>query len=508
MAKKRKAQIRKAKRMIRNMLSGFSLGKKKKGALPLPLLCLVAVAFVFTVMFIFPKSNADDASLKKNNKDVVQNLKGEGFYSSSGEAGYDWLYGSDSLPFEDIWEILTENEISGFSEMSRKERAAKEEEIYSSFKWEETPDTITKKDAVELGKMLGFSESAVKSLLFSNNGSNTVKEKSENKKEDNAVDIASDLSNLSEVIPEDVEETASSVLGSVVSGVKDKLGDIVAGSSDESGYLEVHFIDVGQGDAVLCSWIDEDLSDGNDSEYMLVDAGDNSKGTLVRNYLSKQGVEELKYFVCTHPDADHIGGAASVISNIPISSEVVFGPSFEKDTKTYNNMMNEISSKSYSYKEPKYIRTSYELGGASFTFIAPTEKHNDVNSNSLVLMLSYSGKNVLLVGDCEEEEEDEIVSNSKINSKLIDCDVLKVGHHGSKTSSSKEFLELCTPEYAVISCGDGNDYHHPHAAALNNLREVGSKLYRTDEQGSLIATVKDSEIIWNAAPCDNWTPGE
>lgn len=276
-------------------------------------------------------------------------------------------------------------------------------------------------------------------------------------------------------------------------------------SKDNEGYLEIHFIDVGQGDSILLKFVDTNLSNGDDSASMLVDAGDTSKGTTVRNYLKNQKVDGLTYLVCTHPDSDHIGGAASVVSNLSISSEVVWAPNFEKTTKVYENLMNEIFYKSYKYEEPKYGEV-YKLGQASFEFVAPTEKHTDVNSNSLVFKIWYGEDSFLLVGDCEEEEELEIINGTYKNK--IDADVLKVGHHGSKTASSKEFLDLVTPEYAVISCGEGNKYFHPHAGALNNLRAIGAELFRTDVQGSIVATTKGNGISWNASPCNDWSAGE
>ena len=275
--------------------------------------------------------------------------------------------------------------------------------------------------------------------------------------------------------------------------------------SNDPGYLEVHFIDVGQGDSILLKYVDTIPDDGDDSAAMLVDAGDDSKGTLVRNYIKKQGVSELSYFVCTHPDADHIGGAASIVSNVPITSETVWMPDVSKDTKTYDNLINEIKNKWYSYGMP-VLSQEYKLGEATFVFVAPEKEHSDVNSNSLVFKIWLGDDSFLFTGDCEEEEELELVSSSYKD--ILDSDVLKVGHHGSKTSSSEDFLSLVSPEIAVISCGEGNSYHHPHAAALNNLRNAGCDLYRTDIQGSIVATTYGDGIKWNASACNDWTAGE
>ncbi len=273
------------------------------------------------------------------------------------------------------------------------------------------------------------------------------------------------------------------------------------------GYLEVHFIDVGQGDAALVMFVDTNLQNGDNSAAMLIDAGDENSGTLVRNYVSKNWGKGLDYFVCSHPDSDHIGGVASVVSNTGILSEKVFAPEFEKDTKVYENLLNEVSYKNYSYEMPQLF-TAYELGLASFQFLAPSHKHSDANNSSLVLKVWYGDDSFLFVGDCEGEEELELINENGTAFKYVPSEVLKVGHHGSKSSTSESFLSLVSPKYAVISCGEGNSYGHPHAGALNNLRTAGVELFRTDVQGSIVAKTYGNGIAWSAEACNDWTPGE
>lgn len=297
-------------------------------------------------------------------------------------------------------------------------------------------------------------------------------------------------------VKEDVEDAENSETEDTVEEKEDVI----------EGHLEVHFVDVGQGDCSLICYIDDNLENGDDSAAMLVDAGDNSCGTLVRNYVSKHAPNgELEYFICTHPDADHIGGAASVVSNVKILSEKVWAPDFKKDSKTYDNLLNEVNNKWYSYEMPK-LGYTYSLGKASFEFVAPTKDHTDVNSNSLVFKIWLGNDSFLFVGDCEEEEELEILSGKYV--KDVNSDVLKVGHHGSKTATSEQFVFAVAPAYAVISCGEGNSYHHPHAGALNNLMANDVNLFRTDVQGTIVATSYGNGIKWNASPCDDWTPGE
>lgn len=291
-------------------------------------------------------------------------------------------------------------------------------------------------------------------------------------------------------------QTDSKTDTSVTNDTETPIGD---GESDE-GFLDVHFIDVGQGDSILVVYKDSDTT-----EAILIDAGDTNCGTLVRNYITKQGIVSLKNVVCTHPDADHIGGMASVIENLPIESMIVWSPDEKKDTKTYDNLVNEIDRNNYKMEMPE-IGKVYSLGEANLMFLAPTEKHKESNSNSLVLKLWYGEISFLLTGDCDEEEEQEIEKGPYVDE--VNVDVLKVGHHGSKTSSSKNFLQITSPTYAVISCGEDNTYGHPSASALLNIRQQNCELFRTDVQGTIIATTDGKSLKWNASPCNDWTQGE
>lgn len=260
--------------------------------------------------------------------------------------------------------------------------------------------------------------------------------------------------------------------------------------SDGSG-MEVHFIDVGQGDATLIK---------ADGHAMLIDAGENDKGTAVQLYLEKQGVEQLDYLVLTHTDSDHIGGADVIISKFDIGQ--IFLSDFEKDNKTYRELMDSMKSRNMTYFCPE-VGTEYELGSAVFTIIAPNDTYEDPNNSSIALIIDYDGNSFLFSGDCEEEAEQDILANGM----SLDVDVYKVGHHGSRSSSAEEFLDAMSPEYAVISCEEGNSYGHPHAQTLNNLRARRIKVFRTDEQGSIIAFSDGTNITWNCSPSDSWQSG-
>ena len=256
--------------------------------------------------------------------------------------------------------------------------------------------------------------------------------------------------------------------------------------------MQVHFIDVGQGDATLITC---------DDEAMLIDAGDNAKGTTVQLYLKKQGIQKLKYLILTHPDADHIGGADVIVTKFDI--ENVFMSDYTKDNKTYDELISALNNKSLKWTTPN-IGNTYSLGSAEFTIIAPNTSYSDPNNSSIGLVLKNGENTFLFTGDAEEEAEYDILANGLD----INCDVYKAGHHGSKTASTEELLEAATPEYVVISCEEGNSYGHPHAGPMNSFRSMGMKLFRTDEQGSIVATSNGTEITWNCAPSDSWQAGE
>ncbi len=253
-----------------------------------------------------------------------------------------------------------------------------------------------------------------------------------------------------------------------------------------AGSLEIHYMDVGQGDATLIKC---------DDMTLLIDAGDNSQGMNVRTYIEKQGVERIDYVIGTHPDADHIGGLDVVIYNFDCGT--ILMPDEKKDTKTYDDVINTIKNKNYKITLPE-VGTTYKLGQAQFTIIAPNDDYSDANSESIGIILTYGENRFLFTGDAEAEAEEDILQNG-ID---IHADVYKAGHHGSRTSSSDEFLEAVKPKAVVVSCGEDNSYGHPHAAILNYCRMKGIPLYRTDMQGTIVIKSDGKTITWNMSPYD------
>ena len=258
-------------------------------------------------------------------------------------------------------------------------------------------------------------------------------------------------------------------------------------TSKPEGTLEVHYIDVGQGDATLIKC---------GSHAMLIDGGNNNKGTTVQLYLKKQGVESLDYVIGTHPDADHIGGLDVIVYKY--NCEKVIMPDYEKDTRTYQELVDVIHDKNMKITYP-VVGEQYALGEAEFTIIAPNS-----NSYSVAILLEYGKNRFLFTGDAEEASETEMLSNGI----ELSADVYKVAHHGSRSASTQEFLNAVRPKYAVISCGEENSYGHPHAEVLNRLRSMGVEVFRTDEQGSIIASSDGENITWNCSATDSWQSGE
>lgn len=262
--------------------------------------------------------------------------------------------------------------------------------------------------------------------------------------------------------------------------------------TESSKDLVVHYMDVGQGDATL-------ITCGEDA--MLIDAGDNSMGTTVQMYLVSQNITKLDYVIGTHPDADHIGGLDVVITKFDCGT--IFLTDEDKDTRTYEDVISAMEYKGYKRTLPVPGET-YQLGDAGFTILAPLQENDDSNDNSIALLLTYGDTRFYFEGDAGEEEEVQILSSNAD----VKADVYKIGHHGSKTSTTDDMLAAVNPAWAVISAGEDNRYGHPHAEVLNKLRMNGIKTFRTDEQGTVVAKSDGEKIVFNMSPSDTWQAGE
>lgn len=239
-----------------------------------------------------------------------------------------------------------------------------------------------------------------------------------------------------------------------------------------SEYLKIHYIDVGQGDSELIQF---------NGKNILIDAGPNSNTDRLISYLNKQNIKKLDIVVASHPDEDHIGGMARVINQFTIGE--FWAPKRTNNTKTFENMINSLKSKNLKINTAKSGLTLSFDKAITVDIIAPNNDNYDSNNNySIVIKLTYGNNSFLFVGDAEKISEKEIL-DKKYN---ISSDVLKIGHHGSRTSSSKEFLDKVNPKIAVISCGKNNDYGHPNKETLTELTKRKFQIYRTDIDGTII----------------------
>ena len=264
------------------------------------------------------------------------------------------------------------------------------------------------------------------------------------------------------------------------------------GKEPVNGELEVHFLDVGQADCTLIKC---------DGYTMLVDTGLDDQGTKIQNYLRKQGVERLDYLVLTHSDADHIGSADVILTKFEIGT--IFMYNLEKDTKTYKNLLKLIDDNQIHYLSPA-VGNIYALGSASFQILAPNDDYDKPNNASIAFLLTHGENTFLFTGDAEKASEEDMLNNKF----SLAADVLHAGHHGSKTSNTQEFVDAVMPRYAVISCGVDNSYGLPDAEVLNRFREKEMMVYRTDEQGTIVATSNGEKVTFNSAPSDTWKAGE
>ncbi len=248
----------------------------------------------------------------------------------------------------------------------------------------------------------------------------------------------------------------------------------------------VNYIDVGQGDSELIEC---------NGEFMLVDAGESDKGSVVVKYLKSRGVNKLNYVIATHPHSDHIGGMTEVLNNFTVDNIIL--PKVNNTTKTYTNMLKAIQQKNIKAIEPK-IGNSYQLGDSTFTVIGPKKYDTEnMNNDSVAFRLVYGNNSFIFCGDAETAEESDILASGQ----TLKSDVYKVSHHGSTTSSSTAFLNAIQPKYAIIEVGKDNSYGHPKEKTLKALAKIGATVYRTDLNGNIVVTSDGKTLSFgNVAP--------
>lgn len=258
--------------------------------------------------------------------------------------------------------------------------------------------------------------------------------------------------------------------------------------------LTVHFIDVGQADCALLEC---------DGKFMIIDGGNVEDGQLVVSYLKQMGVETLDRVVCTHAHEDHVGGLPAVLSVFDAGK--VYAPVAEYDSKVFRDFVEKTEERTGEITVPT-PGDQFTLGSATCTVLGPVKGYDEANDTSIVLKVSYGESDFLFTGDMEAAAENDMIDywGDQLDWEV---EVLKVGHHGSNTSSGYRFVYETSPAYGVISVGEGNSYNHPNEEPLSRLKDAGVMIFRTDYLGHVIARTDGGEITFtwenqNAAPED------
>lgn len=255
-------------------------------------------------------------------------------------------------------------------------------------------------------------------------------------------------------------------------------------STTQDGELKVSYIDVGQGDSIFI-----ELPNG---DSMLIDAGNTSNGTEIINYIHDEGYSEIDYLIATHPHSDHIGGMPQVVENLDIGK--IYMPKVSHTTIVYDNLLTAIDNKGLKINAATAGINIINQGNLRVDILAPvSDSYSDLNNYSAVIKIVYGDSSFLFMGDAEKLSEVQISTD-------LDADVLKVGHHGSDYSSGQAFLNLVSPDYSIISVGEGNQYDHPSSETIIALLGLDSKVYRTDLDGTIVFVSNGTRITVSKSP--------
>ena len=245
--------------------------------------------------------------------------------------------------------------------------------------------------------------------------------------------------------------------------------------------MSVHFIDVGKADSIYIKCKDKNI---------LIDAGEKNTYDLVNEYLRRQNVKVLDLVIATHPHTDHIGGMPKVVEEFQINKLLM--PELKEEviptSRTYEKLLLAIKNKNIAPERP-IPGTSFNVGELIFEVLAPNKQYDDVNNNSIVVKMTFKNTSFLFTGDAEKESENDMMNNN-FN---LEADVLKVGHHGSKTSTSSAFLRKVNPKYAVICVGEDR-YNLPKKITIDKLTKRNIKVFRTDCNGTVVFSTDGNKI--------------
>ena len=267
--------------------------------------------------------------------------------------------------------------------------------------------------------------------------------------------------------------------------MKEEITEPDKAATKVNGKLVVSFINVGQGDCELLQ-----LPTG---QNMLIDAGISEAGPAVVSYIKSLGIKKIDYIIATHPHADHIGGMELVVKSFPIGK--IYMTRGTTTTETFKDLLQAIKASKMTINTAKAGVTVIDQNGLKISFLAPCgNSYEELNNWSAVTKVQFGNTSFLLTGDAQELSENEMLK-SGVN---LQADVLKVGHHGSYSSTSPAFLKAVDPKYAVLSVRQGNDYGHPHQVTLDKLSATGGTVYRTDQNGTVVITSDGKNLLVKA----------
>lgn len=256
--------------------------------------------------------------------------------------------------------------------------------------------------------------------------------------------------------------------------------------------MQVHFLDVGQGLSILVQLGDE---------VLIYDGGERNMSSFVVAYLQDLGITEIDYMISSHYDSDHVSGLIGCLKAFDVKN--VIGSNYRHNNSAYTSFMKAVKREGL---EVQYLEVGTEIlfGDAVITILSPKEISDDSNANSVAIKLSYGESDFIFTGDVDFGSERDMVA-SGID---LDCEVLSLAHHGSSSGNSSLFLEKTNPEVAVLSCAMGNDYGHPHVEVVELLEAMEIELFRSDLQGTVIATTDGNTITWSEEPCNDYRDGD
>lgn len=253
-------------------------------------------------------------------------------------------------------------------------------------------------------------------------------------------------------------------------------------SLNKANFVKVHFVDVGQGDCAIVN---------DNGHSMVIDAGEEGNENTVTNYIKSLGISNIDYVVATHPHSDHIGSLDAVINNFKVSNIIM--PNVVNSSHSFENLISAIENSNANVLETK-AGSNYNLGNSQFSVLGPIKYDNDeLNNDSAVIKLTYGSDSIIFTGDAESDEESDILSSGAD----ISAHVLKVGHHGSSSSTSQSFINAVNPLVSVICVGSDNKYGHPTNKTLNKLGNT--EIYRTDINSNIIVTLTGKGVYVETA---------